>query len=146
MNKPNLVVVSPTSQAIRATSARARSGSLAEHMAEQLPPFIVAGEWVDPFPNSTTAPRRHPYGLTAYVVIRGQRRLIFPSEAAAIAWEATQAPPTDAIDAEQIWWRGMAQRGDPSRRPNIAREAFLAGWQAARSAMRGDAKRCDDQF
>lgn len=39
---------------------------------------------------------------------------------------------TEEIErAYDAWWRGLTRQGDPQRRPNLARDAFEAGFNIA---------------
>lgn len=44
---------------------------------------------------------------------------------------AVLTPATQSFDT---WWRAQSKIGDPSRRPQLTRDAFYAGWQAALEA------------
>jgi hypothetical protein len=37
----------------------------------------------------------------------------------------------DVREAHDRWWRDLTRKGDPIRRPDLATEAFIAGWFAA---------------
>lgn len=56
---------------------------------DNLPPFIIDGEWVDPKPMQAT--RRHPYGVEAYQVTSTDGKVyIYPNEEAARAHEGSR--------------------------------------------------------
>jgi len=42
-----------------------------------------------------------------------------------------QSPSKEQVQlAYEAWWRDLTRRGDPSRRPHLTTEAFVAGWKA----------------